>query len=100
VRYALAILAYVGTWAGVLLTPLADETLLAIAVVAVVSLAAGAAARSWSIVPWSLVILPLAVAQPCDLECDTSVLTHAMLLWTPASAALLAAGVAAALRLR
>ena len=98
--YALAALVYVGAWAAVLLTPLADLTLPAIAVVAVVSLAAGAMARAWSIVALSLVILPLAVAQPCQLECDTTVLLHAIVLWTPASALLLAVGVAAGLRRR
>jgi len=100
VLYALAALVYVGAWAGVLLTPLADLTVLAVLVVAAASLGAGAAARTWSIVALSLVILPLAVAQPCELECDTSVLTHAIVLWTPASALLLAAGVAAGLRSR
>jgi len=98
VVYALAVLVYIGAWAAVLLTSLSDRTVLAVAIVAIVSVGAGAVARSWSIVGISLVILPLAVAQPCELECDTSVLTHAMLLWTPASAALLAAGVALGLR--
>ena len=98
--YAFAAAAYVAAWACVLLTSLSDRTALAVVIVTVASLGAGAAARSWSIVALSLAILPLAVAQPCELECDASVLTHAMLLWTPASAALLAAGVAAGLRLR
>jgi hypothetical protein len=100
VHYWLAVVVYVGTWAAALLTPLSDATMLAVLAVTVVSLGAGIAARAWSIVPLSLVILPLAVAQPCELECDTTVLTHAIVLWTPASAALLAGGVAAGLRLR
>jgi hypothetical protein len=100
VLYALAVLVYVGAWAAVLLTPLADLTLLAVVVVAAASVGAGAVARAWSIVALSLVILPLAVAQPCKLECDTSALLHAIVLWTPASAVLLAAGVAAGLRSR
>jgi hypothetical protein len=100
VVYALAAVAYVAAWACALLTSVADHTVAAVAIVTVASLGAGVAARSWSIVPFSLAILPLAVAQPCDLECDTTVLTHAMLIWTPASAALLAVGVAAGFRLR
>jgi hypothetical protein len=98
VRYALAAVVYVAAWACVLLTPLNDAPALAVVVVIVVSVGAGVVARAWSIVACSLAILPLAVAQPCELECDISVLTNAMLLWTPASAALLAAGVALALR--
>ena len=98
--YALAAVAYVAAWACVLLTSISDHTALAVVIVTLASLGAGAAARSWSIVAFSLAILPLAVAQPCELECDISVLTNAILLWTPASAVLLAAGVFAGLRLR
>jgi hypothetical protein len=98
VRYTLAAVVYVAAWACVLLTPLNDTPALATLVVIVVSVGAGLVARAWSIVAFSLAILPLAVAQPCELECDISVLTNAMLLWTPGSAALLAAGVALALR--
>jgi hypothetical protein len=61
--------------------------------VVLASVGAGALARAWSVVPLALVVLPLAVMQPCDLECDTSILMWAILVWTPASAALLAVGV-------
>jgi hypothetical protein len=85
---------YVGTWGAVLLTSVSESGPLSVGLAGGASLVSGLVARAWSALALALVILPLAVMQPCPLECDPAVLLHAVLIWTPASAAVVALGVA------
>ena len=100
VRHALAAAIFITAWGAVLLTSLNDEgDAITLPLVVGASVAAGLLSGSWWSIGLAALLLPLAATQTCEpggaYSCETEPVFLAIFIWAPASAAMIAAGVAA-----
>ena len=95
-RHEVAAIGYVGAWALIIFGELGEAEAPALVLIAVASVVAGVVSGSWWAVALALAVPVLAELGGCGAteRCDYAAWLVALMVWTPISGALIAAGVA------